>query len=118
MAKMELDVAEMVEETFEKHFGVTLDRLRELAEADKDGRCVILPCKVGQTIYKANKASRKVNPWVVNAIYFSSKTELIIEAGRGANHFTLGMFGKTVFLTRTEAEAALKDAHKPGGEQE
>jgi hypothetical protein len=36
-----------------------LDRLRELAEADKDGRCVVLPCKVGQTIYKANKASRK-----------------------------------------------------------
>jgi hypothetical protein len=36
-----------------------LDRLRELAEADKDGRCVVLPCKVGQTIYKANKASRE-----------------------------------------------------------
>lgn len=46
MAKVELDVVEMVEETFEKHFGVTLDRLRELAEADKDGRCVALPCKV------------------------------------------------------------------------
>lgn len=39
MAKMELDVAELVEETFRKHFGVTLDRLRELAEADKDGQC-------------------------------------------------------------------------------
>lgn len=24
------------------------DRLRELAEADKDGRCVVLPCKVGE----------------------------------------------------------------------
>lgn len=45
MAKVELDVAEMVEETFEKHFGVTLARLRELAEADKDGRGVVLPCK-------------------------------------------------------------------------
>lgn len=42
MAKVELDVAEMVEETFKKYFGVTLDRLRELAEADKDGRCVVL----------------------------------------------------------------------------
>ena len=28
-------------------FGGT-DRLRELAEADKDGRCVVLPCKVGE----------------------------------------------------------------------
>lgn len=25
--------------------GVEADRLRELAEADKDGRCVVLPCK-------------------------------------------------------------------------
>ena len=25
-----------------------VDRLRELAEADKDGRCIILPCKVGE----------------------------------------------------------------------
>ena len=28
--------------------GVEADRLRELAEADKDGRCVVLPCKVGE----------------------------------------------------------------------
>ena len=26
-------------------------RLRELAEADKDGRCVVLPCKIGDTVY-------------------------------------------------------------------
>lgn len=54
MAKVELDVAEMVEETFEKHFGVTLDRLRELAEADRDGRCVVLPCKVGDICYEVD----------------------------------------------------------------
>ena len=28
--------------------GVDPSRLRELAEADKDGRCVVLPCKVGE----------------------------------------------------------------------
>lgn len=27
------------------------DRLRELAEADKDGRLVVLPCKVGDTLW-------------------------------------------------------------------
>lgn len=27
-------------------WGISIDRLRELAEADKDGRCVILPCTV------------------------------------------------------------------------
>ena len=28
--------------------GLPIDRLRELAEADKDGRVVVLPCKVGE----------------------------------------------------------------------
>ena len=28
--------------------GVEADRLRELAEADKDGRCVVLPCRKGE----------------------------------------------------------------------
>lgn len=32
--------------------GYELDRLKELAEADKEGRCVVLPCKVGDTVYR------------------------------------------------------------------
>ena len=32
--------------------GVTPDRLRELAQADREGRCVVLPCKIGDTIYE------------------------------------------------------------------
>lgn len=28
-----------------------LDRLRELVEADRDGRCVVLPVKVGDTVH-------------------------------------------------------------------
>lgn len=30
---------------------MTVGRLKELAEADKDGRVVVLPCKVGDTVY-------------------------------------------------------------------
>lgn len=29
-----------------------LDRLRELVEADRDGRCVVLPCKVGSPVWR------------------------------------------------------------------
>lgn len=29
-----------------------IDRLRELARADKDGRCVVLPCNVGDTVWR------------------------------------------------------------------
>ena len=29
-----------------------LDRLRELVEADRDGRCVVLPCKFGDPVWR------------------------------------------------------------------
>lgn len=32
--------------------GVEPSRLREIAEADKDGRVVVLPCKVGDTVWR------------------------------------------------------------------
>ena len=32
--------------------GLPIDRLRELADADKDGRLVVLPCKVGDRLYE------------------------------------------------------------------
>ena len=31
--------------------GLPIDRLKELAEADKEGRVVVLPCKPGDTVY-------------------------------------------------------------------
>lgn len=30
---------------------IPLDRLTEMCEAERDGRCVVLPCKVGDTVY-------------------------------------------------------------------
>lgn len=32
-----------------EEYGVPITRLRELAQADKEGRCVVLPCKVENT---------------------------------------------------------------------
>lgn len=29
-----------------------LDRLRDLVEADRDGRCVVLPCKIGENVWR------------------------------------------------------------------
>ena len=115
MAKMELDVAEMVEETFKKHFGVTLDRLRELAEADRDGRCVVLPCKVGDTVYFADPSHPSAT---IEGIKLSKgETEYCwVQYDNGPEvcelwdegYFTDDEIGETVFLTREAAEAALK----------
>ena len=46
--------ADSIIERLDKLLAQTDDdvRLRELAEADKDGRVVVLPCKVGDKLYR------------------------------------------------------------------
>lgn len=74
------------------------DRLRELAEADKAGRVVVLPCKVGDTVYRIfNPPSREP---VISAHTLMS-VDYIVR--------WIDKFGKTVFLTREEAEKALEE---------
>ena len=40
-----------------------LDRLKELVEADREGRCVVLPCKIGDTVYdiQMEKITEKIS---------------------------------------------------------
>lgn len=77
-----------------------LDRLRELVEADRDGRCVVLPCKVGDSVYLTNWFGK-----TKHAIYRVIDPYFYTDDARG---FSLKEFGKTVFLTREAAERALK----------
>lgn len=87
-------------------------RLRELAEADKDGRVVVLPCKVGDTVFARldNKSKYvcecKVKQIVVGNIVFV--TFAPIGAPEREYDVSLRGFGKTVFLSREEAEKAMK----------
>ena len=88
-------------------------RLRELAEADKDGRLVVLPCKVGDTVYEVT--SRKtISEYRVKAIrveLFCTFIEWDIVAGfvdKSLFGVSVDEIGKTVFLTREEAEKALE----------
>lgn len=88
-------------------------RLRELAEADKDGRLVVPPCKVGDTVYEVT--SRKtISEYRVKAIrveLFCTSIEWDIVAGfvdKSIFGVLVDDIGKTVFLTREEAEKALE----------
>lgn len=80
-------------------------RLRELAEADKDGRLVVLPCKVGDTVYFA-LLGRIIEKQVFSIVAFSNSTR--IYCGGTSEYFRPEDIGKTFFLTREEAEAALE----------
>lgn len=70
------------------------DRLRELAEADKGGRVIILPCKVYET-----DGVR---------VYEHTVREVIYETA-GGPAFDKNAIGKSIFLTRAEAERALQE---------
>ena len=80
-------------------------RLRELAEADKDGRLVVLPCKVGDTVYFA-LLGKIIEKQVFSIVAFSNSTR--IYCGGTSEYFRPEDIGKTFFLTREEAEKALK----------
>lgn len=88
------------------------DRLRELAEADKDGRVVVLPCKVGQRVFTLLDTDKHISECEVKQIGMGNKISFIGLEPIGARGREYGValngFGKTVFLTREEAEAALE----------
>lgn len=83
--------------------------LRELAEADKAGRLVVLPCKVGDTVYFRTydcngTVDLGIQPHKVTAIVGRA-----IVSGRYTDAVLLpGQYGVSWFLTREEAEEALE----------
>lgn len=87
-------------------------RLRELAEADKDGRVVVLPCKVGDTVWVILDGAKCVRRCVVEYAtigrYFTVIVFYTADRTREQYGVPAGAFGKTVFLTSEEAEKALK----------
>lgn len=76
-------VLDSIDEQPTVDFGVDLDRLKELAEADKEDRCIILPCKKGDTInifgYSKDKGhyvvSDKVTSITTNGNGYTIKTK-------------------------------------------
>ena len=87
------------------------DRLRELAEADKDGHVVVLPCEVGQRVFALMDMDKHISECEVKRIGMGNEIGFIGLEPIGARGREYGValngFGKTVFLTREAAEKAL-----------
>lgn len=88
-----------------------ISRVRVLAEADKDGRLVVLPCKtVFELTWDAGPDCDLVCPVSIDGhgcCDFCDKGELCIYERKCLQEH-IEQIGKTVFLTREEAEAALE----------
>lgn len=104
-----------------------LKKLAEYETAEEEGRLVVLPCKVGDTVWVTThpfnvfddfdfytKAQDEIYESYISSITFyensnqyrihAKETRQFIKA-----YFMESDFGKTVFLTREEAEKALKE---------
>lgn len=89
--------------------GIT--RVKELAEADKDGRLVVLPCKVGDVVFGIHNG-QTVLPMVAKWIETNTDgwTVAAQYSPMAPKFYRFSDFGKTVFRTLEEAEKALRRA--------
>lgn len=102
-----------------------LEKLKEYQQLEKQGRLLKLPCKVGDKIFLDFAGFGKdVDKFTVKDFHLDcfKNGETILFCDYESNDRTLSgqidamEFGKTVFLTKSEAEAKLKELR--GGENE
>lgn len=93
-------------------------RLMEYEDAEEQGLLVRLPCKVGDTVYRYSRLEQRMQAlkcegFLFNGICWKARCTDIIPSwvGNQKRHFYImfSSFGKSAFLSREEAEAALAD---------
>ena len=102
--------------------GMPLNEVIELIKAKREGRIIVPPCKVGDTVYYISERytectayREQYNEYSCSGcdVYCDSiKERYIVKVEINNIHWIFNMweeFGKTVFLTKEEAEKALKE---------
>ena len=95
-----------------KQLAEWLMQLKEYQSLEEQGRLIKLPCKVGDTVYVI--VGEKISVQKIQRA--TTDSEMRIEFCTKRRGFALFDIGKTVFLTKSEAEAKLKELR--GGEDE
>lgn len=86
------------------------EQLKEYQQLEEQGRLLKLPCKVGDTVYVI--VGKNISVQKIQRVTIDSERKIEFCAKRRG--FALFDIGKTVFLTKSEAEAKLKELR--GGE--
>ncbi len=96
--------------------GIGSDLIEKQADFLLENGVVVPPCKVGDTVFIIDEGDEGSEPYVLDVVItaygydvsgFWATLNLPLGLKMSA-HFGERMFGKTVFLTREEAERALK----------
>jgi hypothetical protein len=84
-----------------------MSRFHDIMQAEQEGRVVVLPCKVGDTAYWASNFGKAVNHGKITAVKISGfgvDLEMVT-----SKDLPFKREAERVFLTREEAETALKE---------
>ena len=89
-----------------------LEQLKEYQQLEERGRLIKLPCKVGHTVYNTTwwedvwETVKVAGKTYYRTVHKHKVTKSLFD------YSDIGEFGKTVFLTKSEAEAKLKELKK------
>ena len=89
------------------------EKLGKYEDLEEQGRLVILPCKVGDTLYRLVPNLYREYVEIKIAQFVINKNGIYFTTDKGVS-WSADKIGKTVFLTKSEAEAKLKELR--GGE--
>ena len=82
-------------------------KLKDYEDLAEQGRLITLPCKIGDTVYGIRRyQDRIVKAGTVSEMFYNRDGELII----AIKNVCRGCWGRQIFGTYEEAEAALKGA--------
>ena len=91
----------------------SISRMVELMKADKDGRVVVLPCRQGDELWTyCNHPVKRVYSFTVSDVSTLNGRTVLNTLGLGT--IRPEDIGKTVFLSREEAEKALQEMEGKG----
>lgn len=93
-----------------------LEQLKEYKQLEEQGRLIKLPCKIGSVLYEINDLTGFITERDIDKIeIFECPTpHIFLTSGRYYRMSASRDFGRTVFATKSEAEAKLKELR--GGE--
>ena len=123
-ATTQRDIDKLLELSNENQFGrnEAYYKLQRYEDLEEQGRLITLPCKIGDTVYYINTHNRlslfkntvyeaKVARFVTTRYGTSIVIQIRNEYGC-TELYSEDNYNKTVFLTKEEAEAALKGAEE------
>lgn len=91
-----------------KWYTKAMEKLKSYEDLGEQGRLIKLPCKAGDTLYRLVPNLYREYVEIKIAQFVINKNGIYFITNKGV-HWSVNRIGKTVFLTRAEAEAKLEE---------